>query len=545
MKFILLIGLSLYFTRVFSQQSTALDSFYQTDPKSQLLRTKLDSLSRGVSTPKSDSLERAWRSQLDKWDKLSQGSDGPDSLQGHYQSQVDSLKTLDLPPEKHLSKLDSITNLPNEKISEKMTALRDQGNEKLQSWKRDINEKTDVGIPDVNGEKHLDESGLAGVEASTITEKVTIEELDVELELPGKIVDTGEFREELDMDNVQRKVDQIQDVPTQKIERGKEAIHMDNISGELDKVSELSREGEYYAKEARAMKEGDFTSIEEKAGQEMNNNFGEIAGLERQKDILEQAKQEHEEYLELQREYLAEARKYSDPEFIKQRIMEKSKYVANQKLAEYKIQVEKAQRDLLELNIDSAESIVDVTGTSAWPFRERAILGINLEPMHNETTLLDLAPYLGFMLNDKWHVYGSYIYRVPLASRSWFESDDLVYGPRIATSYRFFKGFYARFSGEQIRTNVLVAHKGDEITRKWVYGIYAGVGNRYNIARHVKGTIQLMYNFLHDEKSPYTRTFNIRMGFEIDLRKRTTRKDIIEEMERKGKIKRTLNFLRK
>ncbi len=547
LKYLLLIGSLLFFRAVLSQHHNADDNRHSMDSVQQHLRTKLDSLSRiNLSTPENDSLKQAWQSQLDKLDKLSLSNHRLDSLQRHYQSRIDSLKALDLPHEKYLTALDSITSLPNEKISEKMTAWQEQGKEKLQSWKNDISEKTDVSVPDVHEEIPLEEMDLAGVETSAITEKVTMKELDTGLALPDELVDTGELKEELKLDKVQQEVAEIQDMPIAELEKAKEAVHMDDISGELDKVSELSSEGERYAEEAQAVKEGDFTSVEEKAGQEMSNNFDEIAGLEEHKGALEQARQEHEEYLELQREYLVQAKQYNDPEFVKQRIMEKSKYVANQKLVEYKSQVENAQKELLNLKMDTLRSLADIPDATEWPLKDRMILGTNLEVSRDEVTRLDLAPYIGFMLNDRWHIYGGYMYRIRFNNdKTRLQTDSPVYGPRLATTYRFFKGFYVRFSGEQIRANVPVSGKGDESTREWVYGAYAGIGNRYNIARHVKGTVQLMYNFLHDAESPYTRTFNIRMGFEVDLKKRTTRKDVIREMEKRGKRQRVLNALKK
>lgn len=547
MRYILSIGFLLFSIGAFSQANHTIDSLYRTDSVRQNLLIKLDSLSQlDLLAKQSDSLRQIWESKLDNLNNVDPGHHTLNSLQIHYRLRIDSLKALDLPYEKYLVKLDSISNLPNQKISRKIKEWQEQGEEKLKSLQDNVKGKTSIDIAGPKEEMPLKEANLPDAEMPAVTKKVNMEELDPGLELPREHVDTGKLTRELNLDKIQQEAGEIQDIPTRKIEKAKEATHISDISNELDRINEINSKGEQYIKETQAVKEGDFTRVEEKAREEITNNFDEVAGLEEHKGAFEQAKQEHEEYLKLQQEYLKQARQYSDPGFVKQRIREKSKYVANQKLAEYKSQVEKAQKDLLNLKIDSPKAVVAIPTAAEWPLRERVMLGINLEPMRDEVTQLDLAPYVGFMLNDKWHVYGSFMYRARFANdRSRLELNNPIYGPRIATTYRFFKGFYTRCSWEQIRTNLPATGKRDEIPRDWVYGVYAGLGKQYNITKHVKGTLQLMYNFLHNEKSPYARTFNIRIGFEVDLKKRITRKDIIKEIERKNKIKRILDALKR
>ena len=556
LRYSFLIGSCLFCTIAFAQNKAATDSLSQIaealpdakdgihtlDSTRQALQTKLDSISNlNLPTGKSDSLRQIWQSKLDKLNSpVPSPAHKLDSLQAHYQSKIDSLQSLNLPHEKYLAKLDSIIQLPEQKLSEKMTELQGKAEAKLGSLQNKIMDKTGLDIAEVEKEVPLENIDVPDPELSAIIEKADIEALDTQLELSPEIEGLDELKQELNLDQVQQELGEIWDLPTSEIEKAKEMAQVEDISSELNKVNTWGNKADEYTKQIQAMKEGDISGVEEQVA----SNLEEVASLKEQSSAFEQVKKEQEEYLKLQQDYLKQAQQYSDPEFVKQRIMEKSRHVANQKLVEYKSQLQEAQKELAVLKIDTGKALMEIPDAAEWPFRDRIIIGTNLELTRDQVTQLDLAPYVGLMLNDRWHVFGSYMYRFRFNNdRTQFQFNRPVHGPRIATTYRFFKGFYVRFSGEQIRTDVPAANPVDETTRKWIYGAYAGVGNRYNIANHLKGTIQVMYNFLHDEDSPYPKSFNIRLGFEVDLRKRITRKDTIEKLEKAGKRKRTLNSI--
>ena len=181
-----------------------------------------------------------------------------------------------------------------------------------------------------------------------------------------------------------------------------------------------------------------------------------------------------------------------------------------------------------------------------WPIRERLVAGANLELLISEGTQLDFAPYIGFQLTERLHVYASYLYRIDFnQDKQQLNMDNTVYGARLAVTYRFFKGFYLRTSGEQLRTFVPNSAVPGEQQRDWVRSFYAGVGNRYNISRHLKGTIQVMYNFSYNRDTPFPNRYNIRLGFEIDFKKRSTKKDVVEGLKKAQKKKRMLESIKK
>ncbi len=243
---------------------------------------------------------------------------------------------------------------------------------------------------------------------------------------------------------------------------------------------------------------------------------------------------------------MEKAQQYSDPTFVKQRITEKSKYIANAKLKAYQVKVAEAQEKLSQLKIDSSKALLDIPKAEEWPIRERLIAGANLELFRSEGTQLDVAPYIGFQLTERLHVYASYLYRIDFnKDKQQLNVDNTVYGARLAATYRFFKGFYLRTSGEQLRTFVPNSAVPGEQQRDWVRSFYAGVGNRYNISRHMKGTVQVMYNFSYNRDTPFPNRYNIRLGFEIDFKKRITKKDVIKGLRKAQKKKRMLESIKK
>ena len=146
LRYHLSIGLLLLCSTAFTQNKAAVDNLSQVaetipDPKigiytidspSQALQTKLDSIYHlNLPTEKNDSLQQAWQSQLDKLSNPLPLTHKLDSLLANYQSKIDSLQSLNLPHEKYLTKLDSITQLPEQKLLEKWLSCKEK---QKQNW---------------------------------------------------------------------------------------------------------------------------------------------------------------------------------------------------------------------------------------------------------------------------------------------------------------------------------------------------------------------------------------------------------------------------
>ncbi|WP_185154116.1 hypothetical protein [Fulvivirga sp. M361] len=549
----------------------SMENISETDTTRQRIVTKLDSIANlNLPVGQADSLRSQWLGQLDDLNNPSLlKSNRLDSLT-RYRAFADSLKSLNLPHEKYVSRLDSLMKLPEEKVQGYLAKWKEKANKQSDrlGTKR-LEDKVNAGIPDPNragfNAPGMDETGIDPPTDKIPTNEIAgkasgleqdlglsgdvseIEKLKEELALDdqvGSAVDP--LKEDLELDKLQEQVSDVKALPSAEVNKVKEAAGADKANKQLDKVSQRAEEGSEYAREVQAAADGDFTEVEERMEQKALKKAGALNDLEEQSALLEEARKEHEEYLSLQQEYIKRAQKYSDPAFVKQRIQEKSKYVANDQLKKYKSKVEDAQKELAELKMDSVKRFIEVKSAEEWPLRDRIIFGANLELLRNDIIQVDAAPYIGFMLDDRWHAYFSYMYRIR------FNKDDSrvllnnpVYGPRLSFTYRFYKGFYGLLSGEQVRVDVPKTGPADLSVREWRRGLFLGVGNRYNITPHMKGTVQLMYNFLHDNTSPYARPINIRMGFEIDLKQRVSRKDVINGVKKAHKRKKMLEKIKK
>ncbi|MEM6526298.1 MAG: hypothetical protein AAGF85_17265 [Bacteroidota bacterium] len=563
MKYLLFILFILaYGLTTFGQNATVQDSlsYVRSQPDSvKLPTTALDSTIQSLqeklnASDAPDSVKNKLQQQLNQLNQQHLANQKLDSLQNLYQKRADSLQALNLPHQKYLDKVDSLTQLPERKINEKLTQWQQNANKKLEVFKGkldgDITEKLpgDKALPGVEGvdlpaEGLTDDLGADLIPEQLSTDINTEELTNLQQELNIENPIDGELLEDSPVGDLQKEAGDISQGAKGMLEDFNEEANINEITAQVDEYG--NQVGEV-ADELSAAKNGDLSGVEDRASEEVVKEFDDLGSLDENKALLEKTKAEHEEYLQMQKEYLEKVQQYSDPEFVKQRISEKSKYIANTKLKEYTSKVEEAREELAQVKLDSPKALIEVPNAQEWPIRDRFIAGANLELFRREGTQLDFAPYAGFQLTHRIHLYGSYLYRID------FNTDDpqvnfgnRVYGPRVATTYCFFKGFYVRIAADQIRTYVPNSSIPDEQNRDWVRSFYAGLGNRYNISRHVKGTIQVMYNFSYDRNTPFPNRYNIRMGFEVDFRKRVTRKDVIDGLKKAQKKKRMLESIKK
>ncbi|MEM1407568.1 MAG: hypothetical protein AAGG59_12385 [Bacteroidota bacterium] len=559
MKHLLTIVLLAFHLTSYSQKSTLADSLQHGLNKVdsvQLQTTPIDSAIQAVqaklqaSLDAPDSTQNRLQQQLNQQQATHQKLD---SLQNLYQKRADSLQALNLPHQNYLDKIDSITQLPGRKINQKLTQWQQGAREKLNRAQGQLDPRITKKLPDTK---------LPGIESLDLPTDSFTDQIDNDL-LPEKL-DTElntdqltDLQKELDIDNPldtdllndtplddwQNQADDITKSTTTAVDNLKGEANIDQVTAKLDEYN--GKAGEV-AEQTAKVKAGDFTDVQNQAEEEIIKQFDELGTLDEQKSLLDQTRAEHEEYIQLQKEYIEKAQQYSDPTFVRQRITEKSKYIANTKLKAYQAKVDEAQEKLSQLKTDSSKALLDIPKAAEWPIRERLIAGANLELFRSEGTQLDFAPYIGFQLTERLHVYGSYLYRIDFnKDKQQLNVDNTVYGARLAATYRFFKGFYLCTAGEQLRTFVPNGAVPGEQQRDWVRSFYAGIGNRYNISRHMKGTVQVMYNFSYNRDTPFPNRYNIRLGFEIDFKKRTTKKDVIEGLKKAQKKKRMLESIKK
>jgi hypothetical protein len=83
---------------------------------------------------------------------------------------------------------------------------------------------------------------------------------------------------------------------------------------------------------------------------------------------------------------------------------------------------------------------------------------------------------------------------------------DIIDSLTAFSQYRAIKSFYFHAEYESFNRPFREA-------RTWNNQALAGIGREFAVIKSIKGNVSVLYNFLHDEKSPYSRPVVFRFGF--------------------------------
>jgi hypothetical protein len=158
------------------------------------------------------------------------------------------------------------------------------------------------------------------------------------------------------------------------------------------------------------------------------------------------------------------------------------------------------------------------------PFIERLVPGLTLQFHSNQDFLLDVNVSAGYRFTERitaglgWNQRWAF----SIDDRE-FHPDARIYGVRSYGEFKIKKGFGLRAEVECMNAFVKETVTGtpEAGSREWVWSAFSGVKQEYRITNFLKGNAQVMYNlFDPHHKSPYGDRINIRMGFELTLKKR-------------------------
>ena len=149
------------------------------------------------------------------------------------------------------------------------------------------------------------------------------------------------------------------------------------------------------------------------------------------------------------------------------------------------------------------------------PFLKRIRLGGNFQVNRQQPTSIDAALQLSYIINPRARIGTGFSYRINTQKRiANLNFDDQVFSTRSFFDYTFFKSIYAEALYEW--SNVEVRDRNDVSQGKqWVQSGMLGIGNRFNITKGLEGTVTTLYNFLHEERSPNSSPWVVRIGFGI------------------------------
>ncbi|MEL7002316.1 MAG: hypothetical protein AAFN93_06225 [Bacteroidota bacterium] len=549
---------------------SAINKLNPTDSIQQKLSGIKDSLNQTINTPVqkvnrltdkiTNAPQRLLNSKLDSLKNTDKELLNLDSAQLATQSKIDSLQNLQLPHEKYVKKLDSLQNTYTQKVNEKIASIEQKANDKINSIKNKITgnidgvddlgidtpnlprvdgldvPNTDVDLDLLNADSDLTLANQPGIalpkkdigtgtpDLNTNLETNPDLDLDTNLGLKDKLNTDAlnSAKEKLNVDEYTSKLADIKAKPKDEINKVKEIGEVKDVTDQLGKVKELGGELEGYQEEIAKIKEGDYEDLERRAA-EQAKNFKEIDALDQQSKEFDKLKQEQEDYKQ-------QMEQYQDTAFVIGKAKEVAYEAAVEHFAEHQGVLKSTQTKLLAYKgkYTSLPSIKNIPKRKPNPYEGKALKqrlapGIQIEVQRANYTGIDLAPFIGYKFNSRLTVYGGYLYRFTFDrdERSFvFGENTRTYGPRVFANYQVFKGFFATLSFDRIRTNISGSGKILESNSQWVNGGFIGIGKQYQFAKKINGSIQGLFNFLHDDQSPYQKKFNIRMALELEWRQK-------------------------
>ncbi len=179
------------------------------------------------------------------------------------------------------------------------------------------------------------------------------------------------------------------------------------------------------------------------------------------------------------------------------------------------------------------------------PLLERLTPGINLQFQAKDHLLVDFNPYIGYKLtrrlttgigwNERLNFHGSHHNGVHVKAGS-------VYGPRAFADFSIGRGFSLHGEIESMNAYVPTLTStgtSDPGHRQWLWNGFVGLKKDYRLVGDVRGTVQTLYSLspIDVNASPYADRFQVRMGFELPLKKKMIPPHILSPAGLQSKLK--------
>lgn len=302
---------------------------------------------------------------------------------------------------------------------------------------------------------------------------------------------------------------------------GMESIN--NIQSKLGEGKQLQGDVSKYSDEVKNLKNGDLKDTKK------------IQTLAETQVETKELKKMREQAAAIEK-YKEQSAKYRDPEAMKKELERQSKDIAFDKLADQKKEVDKAIADLnsQKAKFGNIKSINDLPKRRYNPMRdrtlrERMLPGVSVEIQTKTNFLLDVNPYLGYRLTERWIIGLGWNERVAsnFNKGNYFIDEYRVYGSRFFAQFRVGSKLTLRAELEQMNTFVKpsLSQPMDQPRRDWVWSYFVGIKQDFRISKKVNGNAQLLYNVYDPRReSPYSDRISLRFGFEFPYKK-TKRSD--------------------
>ena len=281
------------------------------------------------------------------------------------------------------------------------------------------------------------------------------------------------------------------------------AKHLDKLKGELTGLKTLMDR---------------YTQQFEGWPEELLNratNLEEVKLLQNQKKLMDA-------YKPLPEGYRENMEGFQTNDFVKEKLQAKAEEIkkVGGKSIQERFTEAQAEMDEAKKKYSSLNSLSDTAKRQANPYAGQPLLkrlrwGGNFQVNRQEPTSIDAALSVSYLINARARLGLAGAYRVTTRKRiTNLDFDNEVYTTRGFLDYTLFKTFYLEGLYEWSYTDVLDRNDISQ-GRQWVRSAMLGLGNRFTLTRGIQGNFVTLYNFSHDERSPYNSPWVFRVGFEF------------------------------
>jgi len=313
---------------------------------------------------------------------------------------------------------------------------------------------------------------------------------------------------------------------------------LDQLKGYKQQLQELTGQSQGYFQEAKGLLGSNFNkdSLLSENGslfqrlQSLIGNAKEFQELQAQTAELEQFKQLAGKYGEdYARQHRAEAQ---------QRLIAKAKEKGAGAFEQHQDKVQQVQDNAQKLK-KKYSSVADARDLSTAvkrnslkgePLGQRLVLGgtfqitpsfsrkDSIKGLPNDySAAVDLSPVIGYKLNKKFTVGGSFTYRANIVVDE-FETQNETYGYRGFLEYFLKESIFLHGEYQALRTAratepASAVQSMDQGMGQWMHGALVGLGKEFGLFKGFRGQVMVLYDFLYDGAvSPYKRPMSIRFG---------------------------------
>lgn len=149
-------------------------------------------------------------------------------------------------------------------------------------------------------------------------------------------------------------------------------------------------------------------------------------------------------------------------------------------------------------------------------FNKRLKLGgtFQFHPMKNGLQL-DVSPSLAYQLNKDFLIGLGATYRASFGERKESDIPVSVYGGRLYSQYKLFKGFLLHAETEFLSVESAIPNS-EKVLTKQTQGFLAGLGKEFKFIKGLSASTLWLYHFNHTKTSAYKSPWVFRLGFSFD-----------------------------